>query len=303
MFLVITLQALYGFSIPISKILLNYASPFFTSSIRMLLAGIAMLGVEKLYNKKMLLPTVCNVQLQIYALTLYLKYMMRAHYVQHLSCVRMGFLFNLGPFIAAFLSFLFLSERLSQRQWFGMSIGCAASMWPLLYKNNASILQGVEISFADLILILAMIINFYGLIIKRKLLTQQNMSIAAVNGAAAVSSAGLGLITSFHLEGMFPVNDMTHFAGWFAILFLLSNIVCRNLYALLLRKYSVTFLSLTDFLMNICTALYGRILFNETITIGYLISSVFVCIGLYIFYLDEIYSSCLYAKESSFIKS
>ena len=290
MFLVIGLQALYGFSIPLSKILLNYAAPFFTSSVRMLLAGIVLLGVERFYNKKPLMPAVGNVQLQIYALTLYMKYMMRAHYVQHLSCVRMGFLFNLGPFIAALLSYLFLSERLSYRQWLGMSIGCTASMWYVVGNNKFTLSEGLYISAADILLILAMIINFYGLIIKKKLLTEGNMTVSAVNGTGAVASGALGLVTSHYAEGFFPVNNIGLFTGWLTVLFLLSNIVCRNLYAFLLKRYSVTFLSLADFLMNICTALYGYLLFNEAVTVGYLISSAFVCLGLYIFYLDELSS-------------
>lgn len=293
MFLIIALQAFYGFSIPLSKILLNYSAPFFASSLRMLLAGIGLLGFEKLYNKQKLMPAIGNTQLQLYALTLYLKYMMRAHYVQQLSCTRMAFLFNLGPFIAALLSYLILSERLSRTQWLGISIGCAASMWPIMYANTHLFSEGLYISPADALLVLAMIINFYGLIIKRKLLTQENMSVSAVNGTAALASGGLGLATSYHLEGFFPVSHIGYFAGWLGILFLLSNVVCRNLYALLLKRFSVTFLSLADFLMNICTALYGWFLFNETITVSYIISSAMVCLGLYIFYMDEIGSLTL----------
>jgi drug/metabolite transporter (DMT)-like permease len=290
MFLIATLQALYGFSIPLSKILLNYAAPFFTSSLRMLGAGIVLLCIERFYNKKKLMPAITNIQLQLYALTLYLKYMMRAHYVQHLSCIRMGFLFNLGPFIAAFLSYMYLSERLSARQWLGMCIGCVASMWYVIESNRTALSESFYISTADIILLLAMVINFYGLIIKKRLLTQNNMSVSAVNGTAAVASGALGLATSFNVEGLFPVTHIGYFTGWFTVLFMLSNIVCRNLYAFLLKRYSVTFLSLADFLMNMCTALYGWLLFNETITVAYLVSSACVCLGLYIFYRDEIHS-------------
>ena len=212
---------------------------------------------------------------------------MRAWYVQELTCARMAFLFNLGPFIAALLSYLFLSEKLSNRQWLGMSIGCAASTWPLCYGQTADFVQGLSISFADTTLILAMILNFYGLIIKKKLLTQQQMSVTSVNGTAAVGSGGLGLITSYYTEGFFPVQHIGYFTGWLTLLLLLSNIVCRNLYASLLKRYSVTFLSLADFLMNICTALYGTLLFKETITTAYIVSSAAVCTGLYLFYVDE----------------
>lgn len=289
MFLVIGLQALYGFSIPISKILLQHASPFFASSIRMLLAGIGLLGFEKFYNKKDVRPVLSNPQLQIYSLTLYMKYMMRAWYIKEMSCVRMAFFFNLGPFIAAFLSYLFLSEQLSPRKWLGMSIGCIAGMWPVLYScTNQQMPNELHIGLPDAVLLFAMVINFYGLIIKRKLLTQDNLSISAVNGTGAVASGALGLATSYHTEGFFPVSNVGYFAGWVAILFMLSNVICRNLYALLLKRFSVTFLSLADFLMNICIALYGWLLFNETITVDYVVSSAIVCLGLYVFYLDEL---------------
>ena len=67
-----------------------------------------------------------------------------------------------------------------------------------------------------------------------------------------------------------------------------SNILCHNIYAGLLRKYSATFMSFTSFLSPLCAALYGWAFFQETISWHFYLSIAIVLIGLYVFYQDEL---------------
>lgn len=284
MILVVALQALYGLAIPMNKLLLNYATPVFASALRMLLAGITLLGVERFYYKRPLNVFYRSYTVYLYAASVYLKYMMRAGYIGQLSCSRMAFLFNLGPFITAVFSYTLSAEQFTRRQWIAVSIGCLASMWPLLQQKSTC--EGLALSWADLILVIAMVINTYGLTLKKRLLVEEQLSIPAVNGIAAFSGGALGLLTAYRIETSF-ITHIGPFIGWFTALLLLSNIVCRNLYAVALKRYSITFLAFCEFLMNGCMALYGALFFGETITTGYLISTCVVWGSLYIFYQDE----------------
>jgi drug/metabolite transporter (DMT)-like permease len=68
----------------------------------------------------------------------------------------------------------------------------------------------------------------------------------------------------------------------------ISNILCHNIYAGLLRKYSATFMSFTSFLSPIFAAFYGWAFFQEEITWHFYVSIAIVLVGLYLFYQDEL---------------
>ena len=77
----------------------------------------------------------------------------------------------------------------------------------------------------------------------------------------------------------------------------ISNILCHNLYAGLLKKYSATFMSFTSFLRPLFAALYGWAFFQEKISWHFYTSAIIVFIGLYIFYQDELRKQAHYADK------
>jgi drug/metabolite transporter (DMT)-like permease len=107
----------------------------------------------------------------------------------------------------------------------------------------------------------------------------------------------LSLITSYPIEGPVTISDPSAFCKGLLLTIFISNIVCHNIYAGLLKKYSATFMSFTSFLSPLFAALYGWAFFQETITWHFYLSIIIVLIGLYTFYQDELKNKSDYEEK------
>src|SRR6185437_4712442 len=86
----------------------------------------------------------------------------------------------------------------------------------------------------------------------------------------------------------FPVFDVKNFALLTALMVIIGNIICYNLYAFLLKRYTATFLSFAGFTIPIFTALFQFIFFHTGINWEFLVTIIFVFVGLFIFYQEEL---------------
>ena len=293
MFDIILLHALYGWSLPISKKLLCYASPCFLAGSRLFLGGVILLMYiwfkgdksKRLFNKKHLL-----LYIQVATIGVYLKYILRYWALSYMSSAKMALIMSVSPFFAALFSYLWFNEKLSRVQWIGIAIVSVSSLPIILSKTGAdiSLFSSWFISLPTLALLGAIAAHFHGMVIARKLIRELHYSAAETNGIRMFGGGLLALLTAFAFEGYFPVNNPLSFGAWFLLLLLLSNIICHNMYMSLLKRYSITFLSLTDYLIQFFTAFYGWTFLHETITWHYAASGLIVIIGLYIFYQDEL---------------
>jgi len=67
----------------------------------------------------------------------------------------------------------------------------------------------------------------------------------------------------------------------------LAEVICYNLYAFLLKRYSATFLAFAGCLYPIFGALLGWFFFHEKITYNFFISVTIVSAALYLYYIAE----------------
>ena len=289
---IVALQALFGTSIPISKKLLQYAPPFFLAGSRLFLAGVILLCYSCLYKKKRIAFDWHHILLyaQIIFFGVYAKYMLRYWSLQYFTATKMSFIFNITPFVAAILSYMVFHETITIKQLLGMIIGFMGVMPILATTSSAEHLVGelFFISLPELVLLLAIVAHCYGMIIACKLIRDSKQSVGLTNGIRMLGGGALSLLTAFAFEGFFPVTDVVPFTIGITALIIISNIICHSWYLQLLTIYSVTFLSFTDFLSPLFTAFYGWLFLHETITWHYVVSTLLVFIGLYIFYQDEL---------------
>ena len=291
MFDIIALHALFGSSIPISKFLLRFVPPIFLTGIRMFLAGLLLVGFN-LLRKKNLMGMSRQVwwqYLQIIVVGVYLKYILRTWGLAYMPAVKMAFLLNIAPFVSAYFSYLAFKETLTRKQWLGIFVGILGSV-PILITSSAAELKWGElfyISWPELAIIVGVMAHCYGLIISRTLVREHEHPVSLTNGVRMLGGGILALITAFFVEP-FHISDPEQFWGWLAILIVVSNIICHNLYLRLLKRYTVTFISFTDFLSPLFIALYSWAFLHEAITWHYFASGAIVLIGLYLFYVDEL---------------
>jgi len=289
---IILLQALFATSFPMGKYLLNFVSPLFLSGTRMLVAGAILITYEYFFSsaefkfKKEHFWTFA----QIIILGMYMTYGLRLYALRELPVWKVSFFYNFSPFLTALYAYLLFQQRLTTKQWSGLVVGIIG-MFPILISSSpaeATMGEFFYISKYEIFLILSVSFHCYSWILIQKLVRYQDYQTSVVNGVCMASGGLISLINAYLLEGTPKITDPAAFCKGLIIMIFISNIVCHNIYAGLLKKYSATFMSFTSFLSPLFAALYGWAFFQERISWHFYVSIIIVLLGLYIFYQDEL---------------
>ena len=86
----------------------------------------------------------------------------------------------------------------------------------------------------------------------------------------------------------FPVTGYEKFFYCMAALIVISNLLAYNLYGVLLKRFSATFLSFAGFSTPLITAFFGWFFLGEQITWGFVLCASVVFLGLGLFYQEEL---------------
>ena len=194
------------------------------------------------------------------------------------------------PSFSALYSYFFFKERLTRQQWLGLIIGFVGFL-PISLSSSAPEKRLGElffISWAELAVLAAVACQGYSWIIMRRLVRENNYAPSMINGMTMLSGGILALITAYFVEGPQTMGDPGAFLSWLILVILISNIICHNLYAYLLKKYSATFLAFAGFMGPLFSAFYGWIFLSETISWHFYVSAAIVFVGLYLFYRQEL---------------
>lgn len=288
---IIVLQALFATSFPMGKYLMNFVSPLFLSGTRMLIAGSILLAYEcyrsTSFNFK---RKHFWIFAQIIVLGMYATYALRLYALQVLPIWKVSSFYNLSPFLTALYAYLLFDQKLSTKQWLGLSVGFIG-MIPMLISSTpaeASMGEFFYISRYELFLMISVSLHCYSWILIQKLVKYKNYQTSIVNGICMASGGFISLLNSVAIEGAPHISDPSAFFKGLFVMIFISNILCHNLYAGLLKKYSATFMSFTSFLGPIFASLYSWAFFQEKISWHFYVSIMIVLTGLYIFYQDEL---------------
>jgi drug/metabolite transporter (DMT)-like permease len=235
---------------------------------------------------------------QIIIIGVYLRYILRNWGLKYMPAVKMGFLVNSTPFIAALFSYLFFNELLTRKQWIGLALGFLGYIPILLTSSSAEYQLGEMffVSWPELAIFAAVIAQCYYMTITRRLIRDHNHSASLTNGIRMFGGGFLALLTAFAFEPM-AITHGIEFSFWLAVLIVVSNIICHNFFLHLLKYYSITFLSFTDFLSPIFTGMYSWYFLKEVISWHYFVGAAVIIVGLYLFYQDELGVSHAKAKS------
>lgn len=292
MLLIVILYALWAASVTASKIIIEFSQPIFLTGIRMFVAGTLLLGYQYFFGKHEFEFKRAYIRhyIQIIVLGIYATYILRFWALESVTATKAMFLFNLSPFFSALYSYFFLNEKLSRVQWFGLLLGFVGLIPVLLTTSKGEVAWGefAFISLQECAIIVSVAMHSYSWIVMKKLVRDRTSSPMMINGICMSIGGLLALITSAYFEGFTPVINPGYFFGVLAFIIIVSNIICHNLYCYLLREYSATLLSFGGLLGPPFAALYGWMLFGESITWHFYVTSCIVGLGLYLFYKDEL---------------
>ncbi len=294
MLVVILINALFALVFPLGKLAMTYAPPFFIVGTRMLCGGIIFLVYQYWTNRHAFqVPRAYWWTLFLLALfNTYISNSFELWGLQYMSSAKACFIYNLSPFISSLLAYFYFNEQFTIKKLIGLLVGFLGFI-PLLYfqsPEESTIWQFSFLSLAEIALIIAAITIVYGWILMQDLVRTHHYSSIMANGISMVGGGCMSLIHSLAVEpwSPTPVTQVWPFIGWLTVLTLVSNIICNTLLARLLKKYTATFLSFTNFTSPLFAALYDWLIFGTKVSWDFYLATFIVLIGLYIFYTEEL---------------
>ena len=274
------------------KSILAWSQPIFFQGVRLTLAGIVLLGYLYFFRPGTLhfKRKDIGIFFQVSLFFSYLSYLLAVTTLDDLSSARFAFMFNLSPFITAIIAYFYLSQKLTKMEVASLCLGFIGFLPLVFVGTNSNISSASLLSIPGLQLFIATVTYAYGWILVSKLVNSRGYSPFMVTGIAFFSGGIAVLCTSFLFENWFalaPVTDIARFSSYLLIIILISEIIVSNVYAALLRRYSVTLLSFAGSLYPLFSALLGWFIFRERITYNFFISAAIVTLALFMFYLAE----------------
>lgn len=290
MVLIVILYALFASTFSMGKVLLNYAQPIFLVGVRMIIAGFLLLSYQYIKNRTSFKFEKRHLALYLQAMlfTNYIPYILRFWGLQHMTSSKACLLQNLSPFISYILAYLISSEKVTLKKVTGLLIGFIGFLPLIAPAPSANLMLNGFIAVPDLYMILSVSALCYGWIVLRTLIVDHHYTPPMINGISMFGSGILALATSFIVEPASEITDIVSFTAILSFIIIVSNLLCHNLYASLLRTYSPTFLSFASFLAPLFAAFYGWIFFHETISWQFITAACFVFVGLTLFHQDEL---------------
>jgi len=277
----------------------------------MVFAGILLLGYLFIKNrsslkigKKQILPL-----LALAVFSIYLTNILEFWGLQHLSAAKTCFIYSLSPFFAAIFSYIHFGEKMNVRKMIGMLIGFAGFVPVMMIQTGSEDLLSAFsfFSWPELAVMGAALFSIYGWVLLRIIVKNQTLSPIYANGYSMLIGGGIAFIHSFFVDSWNPVpiaaGKLLPFVQGIALITLVSNIVCYNLYGFMLRKYTATFLSFMGLLSPLFASLNSWIILGEKPSWTILLSTAVVSCGLFIVYQAELKQGYIVKKQDSLAKA
>lgn len=285
---------IWSTSFTLGKATLQYSPPLFLTGVRMVLAGIILLGFLFFWQrehfklkKHHLFPL-----LLLGVTSVYLANAFEFWGLQYLSAAKACLIYSLSPFLSALFSYFEFKERMTGKKLLGLLVGFAGFSPVLLSKSNVrDLLGGVSfLSWAEIALIIATITSVYGWILLRKLGKEEGMSPLLANGSSMMIGGILALIHSSIVEtwNPLPVKQFFPFFQGVFLMIIISNCICYNLYGYLLKRFTATFLSFAGLLTPLFAAFFGWLILGEKVGSSFFLSVAVISFGLWLVYSEEL---------------
>ncbi|KKT23561.1 MAG: hypothetical protein UW09_C0003G0083 [candidate division TM6 bacterium GW2011_GWF2_43_87] len=256
----------------------------FAAGLLLLLFAVVGRGFRRLIRSDLLLI------LGVAFFSVFIAYACDLWSLQYLSSSESALLFNLSPFAAALFSYWWFGERMTLKKWLGMVVA-VTSIIPIVTGGESVLTHFPLWKLLPIFALLTSVLSSaYGWILVRELVKTREFSPFFINGIAMTIGGSLALGLSWVMEGWnpLPVFSWPNFIFFTILMIFIANILFVNLYSVLLRRYTATFISFSGLMCPLFVALLGRIFLNEELTGSSFISALLVASGLFLFYEEEL---------------
>lgn len=300
--IVVLMYAGWSSMFSLGKMALEHSPPLFLTASRMLLAGVLLLGFMAIKNRKAFKP-IFKQFFSIALLSLFSIYLTNAFEfwsLQHMTAAKTCFIYSLSPFFAALFSYLHFGEKMNPRKWLGMGIGFAGIL-PVLAIQKGSSELFFYLSWPELAMIAASLCTVYGWVLLRLIVKDSSVSPLMANGASMFIGGSFALLHSLLVETWNPLPVSSAAFGPFTqgllIMTLISNIICYNIYGMMLKRFTATFLSFMGVLSPIFASISSWFFLGEPLSPIIFLSTGIVSFGLWLIYSAELKQGYIHKEE------
>ena len=270
MFVLIMLNALLASTFTLGKVVLDYTKPIFFVGISMFLGG-CILCVYQLVKAPARLKIASGDMsefLQVSIFSIFLSYSLYFWGLNYLPSFKACLFYNLGPVASYLIGYFVFQESMMIKKWIGLMVGLLGMLPMLFFAMPAKqpLCSLCSVSLPELAVIASVAMYSYGWFIVRRLVHVKQYSPLTVNGVSMITGGLLSLASVPLVEGTVEIKAFPPFFFLLAATILIEYIICNHLYAILLRRYSETFLSFSSYLIPFFGALYGWFFLDESIT-------------------------------------
>ncbi|OGB97113.1 hypothetical protein A3F06_04295 [candidate division TM6 bacterium RIFCSPHIGHO2_12_FULL_36_22] len=289
MYLIILLQFILASSFVITKALLSIVPPFLLVGLRMSLGGSILLLYTFIFNRSAFYISKRNIipLLSAALFGVFITNGLEAWGLQATVSAKAYFIYNLGPFFAALLGYLFFHEKMTRNKWIGLTVGFFG-FFPLIF-NDLQTQHALLNSLPELALLISSAATIGGWISKKKLIFFQHYAVTMTNGVTMLAGGLCSLVISLFMEtynwSIIANSSLVHML--LPLNILLTCLLGYNLYGWLLKRYSATYTALAGFLGTLFTGLLGLIFLHESVTWEFWVSFIIVAFGVGIFHQEE----------------
>jgi len=266
--------ALLASAIVANKICLRYMPPSLFVMLRMLCAGIILFIIVFWLHKKNKTNLPGRIRAHILPLTLaaffttFLNSLLKSYALSHMAAAKASALGALDPFITAIFAYMLWNEKLRPLQWLG--IGCAIIGTFVLTLSTTPLEEMLGwwsiISLPELAQISAVAISRYGWIMLQSMLKKSTFTPLEINAVIMIIGGLFSLISTISgIDGGFLWygGPLFTFMGTFIYTVIIGNIFVYTLYAMILKKYSSSFVSVASLSVPLFVALFGYSVLKE----------------------------------------
>lgn len=295
-FIVILMYATWSSMFSLGKMALEHCPPLFLTASRMLLAGVillAFMAIKDRFSFKLTLKQFLSIAL-LAVFSIYLTNALEFWSLQHLTAAKTCFIYSLSPFFAALFSYFHFGEKMNGRKWIGMLIGFAGFIPVLaMQKGSDELLTSLAfLSWPELAMMGAALCSVYGWVLLRLIVKDTTVSPMMANGASMLIGGLFALFHSYLVEAWNPLpvsaSGFSAYAQGTLIMTLISNIICYNLYGMMLKRFTATFLSFMGLLSPIFASINSWFFLGEAPSPAIFLSTGIVSLGLWLIYSAEL---------------
>lgn len=264
--LLLFINALFALTYIVTEFALIYTNPLVLLMYRMLFSGIVLLLIQFVLDKNKLYIKKKDILFFVITalLHMYINFFSETYALKKISGVMTSMFYLLSPIFSAVIDYVFKKNSLTKWQWCIIFLGLITSMAMILI--NSPVTSSFEGLTWPYLLLLCSIFSSTLAWYRVKELLKNGYSLIAINGYASLLSGILFLSMIFGLGIENTIYEISSFSKTIVsaiALGLMSNIFAYNLYQLLLAKYSITSILLSELIAPCFTALYTWFLYDQ----------------------------------------